>query len=158
MTLIYKEMRFIEYGGGEVLFLNPEGEERYFGYPCDNSCNWAREIESKVSEMKLGKIYDFQAVGDFIIDVVGENFRYEKLKSEDERKIYLKNKMSEDRLSEEELAEAIKLGVKTSYKNHSWGLVALVGAFAMYAFDFSVGLIIVAGLTLFKIMMENLKK
>lgn len=158
MTLIHREMQFIEYGDGEALFLNPDGEERYFGYPCDNSCNWAREIESTISEMKLGKIYDFQAVEGMMIDVIGENKKYERLKSEDERKRYLKRKMVEDGLSEGEFAEAIKLGVKIPYKSRSWGLAALGGIFAMYAFDFSVGLIIAAGLTLFKIMMENLER
>ncbi|GLI56729.1 hypothetical protein PM10SUCC1_22430 [Propionigenium maris DSM 9537] len=38
MTLIHREMQFIEYRDGEALFLNPDGEVRYFGYPCDNSC------------------------------------------------------------------------------------------------------------------------
>lgn len=158
MTLIHREMQFIEYRDGEALFINPDGEERYFGYPCDNSCSWAREIESKISEMRLGKIYDFQAVGDFIIEIVGENLKYERLKSEDERKKYLRRKIAEGGLSEGEFAEAIKLGVKVPYKSRSWGPVALGGIFAMYAFEFSVGLIMAAGLTLFKIMMENLER
>lgn len=158
MTLIHREMQFIEYRDGEALFLNPDGEVRYFGYPCDNSCSWSREIESKISEMKLGKIYDFQVVGDFIIDIVGENLKYERLKSEDERKRGLKRKMAEEGLSEGEVAEAIKRGVKIPYKSHSWGLAALGGILAMYVFDFSVGLIIALGLTLFKIMMENLER
>ncbi len=102
--------------------------------------------------MQLGKIYDFQVVGLVIIDVLGENLKYEKMKRRDDRRKYLKVKMDRGTLTDQEFSEALRLGVKTSNRNYTWGIMATAGLLANYIFDFAVGITVLGGLIIFSML------
>ena len=149
---IQKEMKFINFKEGEALFIDPQGEEVRYRVPDDNECSWGRELTEAVSKMELGKIYDFQVVELVIIDVLGKNLKYEKMKRRDDRKKYLKVKMDRGTLTDQEFSEALRLGVKTPNRNYTWGIIATAGILANYMFDFTVGITLFGGLVIFSML------